>query len=356
LPNYANIHPVLKRKTVYIAISFGLSFVLVWILLSRVQTQDLIQTLSRISFPALLAYMGIALAAAVLRALRYKWLLRPNKINWGNLMLVTFIRNSFVDLLPARIGALSYIYVLNRRLGFSFESATSSFILSGVFDFLTLSPFLVLSLMAVGFRSLAMSVPALLAIALIFFFIFFLVLWKMIAFSAFILRLYLALVGKFHLKDKKWATVSAEKFRATIESLREAKARKTDLPLFLLSLLVRLGKYISIYFLLFALLRSHGFTLQSLSLWKLILGITGAELTSALPVKGIAGFGTWESAWALTFALMNFDQSLAIISGIGIHLITNLFEYSLGIGSLLILALPWARKPRNDRPLKQEVV
>jgi hypothetical protein len=298
--------------------------------------------------------MGIALATAVFRALRYKWLLRPYKIGWGNMMLVTFVRNSFVDLLPARIGALSYIYVLNRRLGFSFESATSSFVLSGVFDFLTLSPFLVLALMAVGFRSMALSVPVLLAIALAFFLIFFLVLWKIVPFSAFVLKLYQTLIGKFHLQDKKWAPVSEEKFRATIESLREAKAKKIDVPLFLLSLLIRLGKYISIYFLLYALLRSHGFALQNLSLWKLILGITGAELTSVLPVKGIAGFGTWESAWALTFALMNFDQSLAIISGIGIHLLTNLFEYSLGIGSLLILAFPWTRKPRNDQPAKNK--
>ncbi len=131
-----------------------------------------------------------------------------------------------------------------------------------------------------------------------------------------------------------------EKFQATIESLREAREKKIDLPLFFLSLLIRLGKYVSLYFLLFALLRSHGFSLSTFSFWKLILGITGAELTSILPVKGLAGFGTWESAWALTFGLMNFDQSLAIISGIGVHLITNLFEYSLGIGSFAVLALP----------------
>jgi hypothetical protein len=81
-----------------------------------------------------------------------------------------------------------------------------------------------------------------------------------------------------------------------------------------------------------------------MSIWKTILGITGAELTSVLPVKGIAGFGTWESAWALTFQLMKFQPDIAIISGIGVHLITNIFEYSLGIISILILLLPFLRK------------
>jgi uncharacterized membrane protein YbhN (UPF0104 family) len=344
-----------KKRIFYIAISVLLSLLLVWLLLSRVGTQDLIQTLRRISIPALLAYMGIALAAAVLRALRYKWLLRPNKISWGNMMLVTFIRNSFVDLLPARIGALSYIYVLNRRLDFSFESAASSFVLSGVFDFLTLSPFLVLALIAVGFHSIAVSIPALLAIAFVFFLIFFLILWKIVPFSVLILKGYQAILRKFHLEKKRFADLSIEKFQATIESLCEAKKKRLDFSLFCLSLLIRLGKYASIYFLLFALLHSHGFTLRSLSLWELILAVTGAELTAVLPVKGIAGFGTWESAWALAFALMNFDQSLAIISGIGIHLITNLFEYSLGIGSLLILALPWTRKLHKYPPAKSKI-
>ncbi len=145
------------KKTLYITISAALSIVLLWLLFSQIKTPELIQTLRQIYVPALFAYMGIALMAAVLRALRYKWLLRPYKIGWGNMMLVTFIRNSFVDLLPARLGALSYVYVLNRRLDFSFESATSSFVLSGIFDFLTLSPFLLLALLAVGLGSIDFS-------------------------------------------------------------------------------------------------------------------------------------------------------------------------------------------------------
>jgi hypothetical protein len=99
--------------------------------------------------------------------------------------------------------------------------------------------------------------------------------------------------------------------------------------------------------LLFSLLRSHGFSIKNLSIWKTILGITGAELTSALPIKGIAGFGTWESAWALTFRMMNFDQEIAIISGIGVHLLTNLFEYTLGIVAILILVIPLLIRKRK---------
>ena len=137
-----------------------------------------------------------------------------------------------------------------------------------------------------------------------------------------------------------------EKLEATAESLALIQEKRLALPFFVLSVAIRACKYVSIYFLLFALMRSLGFGFSDLSVWKLILGITGAELTSALPVKGLAGFGTWESAWALTFGLMNIDQRFAVLSGLGVHLVTNIFEYSLGIGSLVILALPYLRRKK----------
>lgn len=336
-----------KNKLVYILLSAAISIALLWLLFSQIKTEDIAQTISRIYIPALLVYMAVALIGAWLRAWRYKWLLQPQPISWGNILLVTFIRNSLIDLLPARLGSLSYIYVLNKRLNFSFEKATSTFVLAFILDFLTLSPFLVVAVLAVGLGTSSISTAALLWISLAFFAIVFFVFWKVIPISRFLLMIYQRLLRLLKTENKKGARVTVEKFRATIESLSLINQRKIYFPIFVLSLFIRLAKYISVYALFFSLLRSHGFALHELSFWKFILGISGAELTSALPVKGLAGFGTWESAWALTFRLMNFDPRLAIISGIGVHLLTNIFEYSLGIVSILILAWPYLRKIRN---------
>jgi uncharacterized membrane protein YbhN (UPF0104 family) len=340
---------VSKKRTVYIGLSITLSVVLIAYLFSQIKAHDLAQTLGHLYWPALFIYIGISLISAWLRAWRYKWLLRPQAISWRDMFLVTFIRNAFDDLLPARIGSLSYIYVLNKRLDFSFESAASTFVVAFVLDFLTLSPFLVLAVLAVGFGTATIPIPALLAFALGFFLLIFVVLWKIVPVSRFFLKIYQALLKILKADQKIKARVSVDKLQATIESLREFQKRRIYAPLYLLSLVIRLGKYISLYVLLFALLRSHGFGLQDISFWKTILGITGAELTSALPVKGIADFGTWESAWALAFQLMRFDAKLAILSGIGIHLITNLFEYGLGFLSVLILAVPFLQKARSVR-------
>lgn len=337
---------MLKNKFLYLLLSFIISIALIYFLLSQIETKDLVQTFTGIYYPALFTFMIIALAGAVLRAWRYKCLLKPQSISWRNIFLVTLIRNLFVDLLPARIGSLSYIYILNKRLNFSFEMAASSFVVAIVFDFLTLSPFLVLSIFAVGLGATAVSTVTLLIVALIFFLFIFVILWKIIPLFNFLLKGYRSALKAFRLEKRKWAKISAEKIHLTIDCLSQIREKKIYWPIFFLSLSIRLAKYASLYFLLFSLLRSHGFLLKALSIWKTILGITGAELSSALPIKGIAGFGTWESAWAITFRLMDFEQRLAILSGIGVHLLTNMFEYSLGIISILILAFPLLKKSK----------
>src|SRR4030042_103583 len=148
-----------KNRLVYIILSALVSVGLLWLLLSQVKTEDIVRTLSRVFIPALLIYAAVALVGAWLRALRYKWLLRPQVISWPNMFLVTFIRTSPIHLLPARLGSLSYIYVLNKRLGFPFEVATSRFVASFVYDFLTLAPFVVGAALVVGLGATAISSP-----------------------------------------------------------------------------------------------------------------------------------------------------------------------------------------------------
>ena len=339
---------VAKRTHFYVIVSISLSFLLFWFLASRIDARELAETLTHIFLPALLGYMAVALLGTVLRAWRYKIFLSPRPMRPLDLLMATFIRNSFVDLLPARIGSLSFIYVLNKRLDFAFEAATSAFVASFVYDFLTLSPFIVAAIFAVGLGAVSLSTPGLLIAAGIFFALWVLVLWKLIPVLTFGFSVTRRLLEIFKCTDKKWAVVFVEKIRATIDSLALIQSKKMTVPVFILSLGIRAAKYVGLYLLLFALLRSLGFSMADLSFWKLILGINGAEMTSALPVKGLAGFGTWESAWALTLGMMGFEQRIAILSGLGIHLVTNLFEYTLGIGSLLVLALPSMKNRGKD--------
>ncbi|MFC2164799.1 lysylphosphatidylglycerol synthase domain-containing protein [Acidobacteriota bacterium] len=334
------------KKVIPVVLSIVISVVLIGYLSTRIELDDLKQIFANIHYPALFAFMAISLLTSILRAVRYKWLLLPAQIGFGSILLVTFIRNLFVDLLPARLGSLSYVYILNKRLKYAFEEAASTFVVAFVLDFLTLSPFLAISILVVGLGATSVSSVSLLLIALFFFLLIYIVMWKIIPLSQLMLTVYQSLLRFLSLNRKKWAVISVDKIKLTIDGLEQIKERKILRPLFLLSLVLRLGKYGSLYFLLLSLLHSRGFSFQNLSFWKTILGITGGELTGALPIKGLAGFGTWESGWALAFRLMNFDSKISILSGIGVHLITNLFEYTLGILSILILAFPFVLKKK----------
>ena len=336
-----------RNKLTYIVLSGIVSIVLLWLLFSKIDFTDLTLAFSRIFPPALAFYIAVALLGAWLRAWRYKWLLYPHPVGWGNILLVTFIRNSLIDLLPARLGSLSYIYVLNKRLGFRFETATSSFIVAFVLDFLTISPFLILSLLAVGINAEAVSAPLLLAVAAAFFILVGIFYWKITPIAGWILLILRRLLRAVGIEEKKSSRLFVAKFELTIQSLESIRRRGKAIPIFILSLLIRLAKYISLFALFYAFLRAQGYSLAQLSFWVFILGLSGAELTSALPIKGLAGFGTWETAWALTFGLLGFDPKLAVVTGIGVHFLTNLFEYSLGLASILILVRPYLWKRRE---------
>ncbi|MHB8055834.1 MAG: lysylphosphatidylglycerol synthase transmembrane domain-containing protein [Candidatus Aminicenantales bacterium] len=327
-----------KRRIPMIVLSLVLSAVLLYILFLQIPAGDFSGMLASMSLPAVLGYAALSLFSAFLRAWRYRVLLRPATIGWGDMMIVTLVRNAFDDLLPARIGSLSYIYVLNDRLEKPFENAASSFIVAFVLDFATIAPFFILAIGFVGFSEAGIPAAAAISVAAVFFLFFILVVWKIDVLVKFVRNIASALAEKTALVRRPAVTRAFENLDQTIVLLKQTRERGLTPAMFILSLLIRLGKYVSLFILLFAVLHGQGVAWADLSFWKTVLGLNGAELTAALPVKGLAGFGTWESAWVATMHLMRFDPRLAILSGLGIHLVTNVFEYTLAISCLFLLA------------------
>ncbi|MBM3296902.1 MAG: flippase-like domain-containing protein, partial [Candidatus Aminicenantes bacterium] len=297
---------------------------------------------------ALAAFIVLHLLGAWLRAWRYKLLLHPLPCPWSGILLTTFIRNSFDDLLPARVGSLSYIYVLNQRLGFSFESATSSFIVAFVLDFLTLGPFLLLALAAAGSGALPLPPTVLAGSALAMFMLSALVLWKLAALTRLAEKGLRSLLRLLRLAEKPWAETALRKIDLIGRSLDGVRSPKRIIVILCQSFLIRLTKYVSVYFLLCGFLRGHGYRPEDIGFWKTVLGLTGAEFTAILPVKGLGGFGTWEAAWTATFRLLGFPGDLAVVSGLGVHLTTNILEYGLGAAAILLLLLTYLRRGRAE--------
>ena len=326
------------RKLISLAVSLALSVFLLAVLFRQIRSEDIGTALRGIHLPGLALYAAISLAAVLLRAWRYRLLLEPGSCGWGPMVLVTMARNAFEDLLPARIGSLSYIYLLDARVGVAFESAASSFLAAFVVDFLTLGPFVALAVFSAA-RAGRTDFPAgiLLALAAGFFLITALIWVKLVPLLTTIWRWTEKAAGRLGAADRKGWRLADGKAKATLDSLQALRSRAVGLPVLGLSFLIRLAKYASLFALVGAILRGYGLGPAEIGFGRLILVLTGAELTSALPVKGLADFGTWETAWAIGFRGLGFAAGLAAVSGFGVHLVTAVFEAGLGLIGLLLL-------------------
>jgi len=309
-------------------VSALISLTLVIYLLRQIDPRELLTTLDRLYWPSVATYVALALAGLTARAYRY-FLLLSGRVGLGSLMIVTLVRNLFVDLLPARIGSLAYVYVVTQRCGVPLRDGLASFLLAFVFDFLAIAPLLLLALAVVGSGITGWWVLLLLAG----------VVTVAALFAFYGLAPALDLVAAGCARTQRLHAV-ATKARETVESLREIRRRRVLGKVFWVSIVVRLFKFSAYYTLLHAVLVSRGFTLATLNPFSVFLGVAGAELSATLPIHSLAGFGTYEAAWALGFTRLGFSKELAILSGFATHLLSQIHDYSLGL-----LALLWVMRP-----------
>ena len=316
-------------------VSFAIALALVIYLLRQIDPRDLLTTIQRLYWPSVAAYVALSLAGLAARAYRYFLLLR-GQVGLGSLMIVTLVRNLFVDLLPARIGSLAYIYVVTQRCGVPLRDGLASFLLSLVFDFIAIAPLLFLAVAVVGSGMTGWWVLLLLG-----------VLVALGALSAFyLLSPALRAVVTFCRRVPRLHVVAA-KAAETEESLGEIRRLGILGKVFWVSVGVRLFKFSAYYALLHAVLVSHGFTMATLNPFSVFLGIAGAEFSANLPIHALAGFGTYEAAWTLGFTQLGFTKQIAILSGFATHLLSQVHDYSLGLAALL-----WVMRP-GYRPQKR---
>ena len=122
---------------------------------------SLLSALGSVSGSFILLYIIASLVRTMLQTFRYRLLLRTSEETVPSLfhiLLVTLSRNMFVDMLPARLGELSYIAMLNRGYRVRGQSCVSSLAISFVFDLIALG--ILIALLAVvqllgGVRSAA---------------------------------------------------------------------------------------------------------------------------------------------------------------------------------------------------------
>lgn len=319
-------------------ISLALTGGLYWVLLSQIDIGDLLPTAQAMT-PRYLGYFVVLLMAGVVaRAVRF-WLLLGQAVPLTLLVPIVMVRNVFVDLLPARVGEISYVYLLSTRAGVPAEQGLATLFLSVLFDVVALAPLLLIAAVVVG-SSGGIPIPVLAGAAL------------GLGIAAYAMMRAAVPLGSWvgaWLRQRSqpspdhespaaslsWRSRAAVLVEHTTEALGVVARRRIFGRVWLVSLVVRLCKFGSYYFLVLASMDPLGYSVAEVGFFRVFLGIVSAELAAALPIHGIAGFGTFEAAWALSFTQLGFSAADATITGILTHVVSQVVEYSVGALALV---------------------
>ena len=307
-------------------------------LVSQIEPAELVAAARGMTPRHFWAFVALLLAGVAARAVRFRILLGP-AVPMPLLTGIVLVRNLFVDLLPARLGELSYVYLLTSRAGRRIEEGLASLMLSVAFDLVALTPLLLLALLTVGSGG-AVPVPWLAAAALVL---------GLVALAGARVAgpLGRAVASVVAPEDGPLTGRRAELgalIRRTALAIDDAWARRVAIPVLAVSIVVRLCKFGSYFFLVLAIMGSRGDPAVDLGFFRVFLGVLSAELAAALPIPTVASFGTFEAAWAFSFTQLGFAREDAIVSGVVAHAVSQLVEYALG--GLALLALLW---PRGDK-------
>jgi uncharacterized membrane protein YbhN (UPF0104 family) len=317
------------------ALSVVVAAALLASVLRGIEPTQIFDTARRAAPGPLALFLAIFAVGIAARTLRF-WILLGRTVPIRTVLGITLVRNLLVDLLPARLGELSYVYLVTTRGRRPAEEGVATMALAFLLDLVALGPLVLAALLVVGGDG---RVPGWMA-------------WTIggalaVAGSGAVLAAG-PVAGALGDRLVAWrgtkASAIAARLRRLGESFDNARRERRLGPALALSFVVRACKYGSAYCLVLSLLIPLGYSAAELGILKIFLGSVAAEVAASLPIHGLAGFGTYEAAWSLALGELGYPREHAAISGLLAHAITQGLEYVCGGAALL-----WLYSRRDTR-------
>lgn len=300
------------KRLLQLTITLVITALLLWLLLREVSVAQIAGTIRQL--PLGLLVLGFALFAAshLVRALRFRMLLR-NAQPYRIVLAVTCIHNILLALLPFRLGELSFPYLFQRKK-IPFTKSLAALAVGRLFDLFSLTAYflvglwMLLDVLPENIRGLGKYAIAL-AVVLIF-------------------GTYLTLVHLKPLlrnirtrKGKFWHTV-LQKFHELLDGIAVLKEQHALWQVFLMSLVIWGLQFLWSWMVFREMLNAN--------FWGVVVGTSVPIISTAIPIQGLASFGTFEGVWALVFLAFGVEKALAIASGFAFHLISIVYAAVLG--------------------------
>ena len=318
----------------------------------------------RSAIAAFVALYGLCqLAQALARAQRARVLLRASMCDAGNgsarnecaaqgrsvpglfrMLLVTFVRGACADMLPARLGELSYVAMLNRGCAVPAADCLSSLSIGLLFDFLALLAVLAVSIPAAAQgMSLVGSLVMLAAICVVG-----------------VVLLFFALPTVAARRWERWALFRWRPVAALVKLVRDVadavtKVRRGRVAgrVLALSLGVRAAKYAGLYALFVAVTRPLWPALSHAPVSAVLVALIAAEGAASLPVPTFLSFGSYEAGGLAALTALGFPAGDSLLAMMTMHILSQIIDYSLG--GLAFLVFTWGSSKSEVQGPKSEV-
>ncbi|MEM2918495.1 MAG: lysylphosphatidylglycerol synthase transmembrane domain-containing protein [Candidatus Altiarchaeota archaeon] len=307
----------MKKKIIF---AIALTIALIYFLISQIDINELKKFLASISPELILLCFPLYIFSMLLRTLRFQMLLKM--IEFDKIFSIVCIYYLLINILPARTGELSYIYLLKKIKKIPLSEGIATLVITRILDFITVAVFFLISfyIISLSLSWFIQSVFLFVAFMLILLsFILFLLIYKGKKIILTIDR-----ITKI-LKIKKFKIVKflLEKLNGISESFGSI-----DKKSIFYSLVISFLLWFCIFFMMHLLTTGMN---TNIGINKLIFVASFTILTTTLPIQGIAGFGTYEGAWTIAMLYVGVSKELAIMSGFGIHILNLIYSIMLSI-------------------------
>jgi len=315
-----------------------ITVVLVTLLFTQINMEDVITTLKNINPILLIAGFFIYTGSYILRAWRFHVLLNRD-ISIRNIFPIVCAHNMLNNLLPARTGELSYIYFLKKEEGRTTGEALGTLIIARFFDFIIITIFFLLFFLFVGYIVPGFSI--LIFTGIVFLLVVVVLLIGLLFYGDAMFVRAKKILKFFDFNTVQMGTFVSKKCEEMITCFNAfTKGKKSNLlSVFFLSL----GIWSLSYLLFYLLAISMNINLGVI---PILFASSFAVFSTVLPIQGIGGFGTMEGGWALGFIAVGIPNEMAISTGFAFHLI--ILIYTLILGSVGYMKIYLSRKERKS--------
>jgi uncharacterized protein (TIRG00374 family) len=311
----------MKKQTIAIFIAVIVTIVLIALLLSQIDIRDVIDTLADIEPLYLVIGFGLYVLSYFFRALRF-YILLKREAEIKDLFKIVCVHNMINNILPFRTGELSYIYLLKKLHNKKVGEGIATLIVARIFDFIIIA-LLFFTAVLISFQGLPSIVNKILWIITIFLISIVALLIILVYFGKkFIVKIKNIFI-RFGVINSSILVYLLRKGDETIESFGTIKSKST----FIICAMTSIGVWLSVYLMTQVLLNAMN---VQMDIKYVIIASTIPIFSVLLPIQGIAGFGTLESAWTISLMSFGVSKEMSILAGFSLHIISIVYFTVLG--------------------------